>query len=87
MSKKHKHQAAIDVLRSELCKIAGEIFERTFVTEALKEQAKNGSEEAEKELGMIDFMYTLLGSKTASDEATEKFHSILASIHALSLDA
>lgn len=86
MKEKHKHQAAIDLLRTEMCKIGGELFEKEFVTLCLETRAEQGDEEAKKELNMSSFVEKMLGGIQSDDDKSTKFKSLLESILVLSKD-
>lgn len=56
---KHKHQAAIELVRKEIARIGGELFEESFVQMGLELNAEDGDEEAKKTIGMMNFMRNL----------------------------
>lgn len=56
---KHKHQAAVDLIRKEVARICGELFEESLIQMGLESNASYGDEEAKKTLNMMDFVRNL----------------------------
>ena len=84
---RHQHQGAIDILRKEMCRIGGELFEAEFVKIALKQQATAGSKEAAKELSMVDFMEKMFaGGASLETDKEQLFGKLLKSMLILSAD-
>ncbi len=85
MNGKHKHQLAIDLLITELCRIGGEIFTKAFVEKILRARGEKGYKNAEEELNMNSFLDSLLAGQIEGNEAAQ-FHSLIESVLILSKD-
>lgn len=73
MSRTHRHQEAINILRREMCKIGGELFEHEFVEQAIYIRDNNGDDAAKVELGMKEFMDTLFNNSEAVGTTKRRF--------------